>query len=253
MEVLATQLKKLAAIYRFDLELDGQISSSASTLTWKPFTDFRSQAAAVILLDVLLLLGAAQRVFSRVRVRLQGRTLFSSVTSGQAFLDGQAFGSPAFRADKVTPRVDLQLPSGNSEKASDFESWFYLAPTLQITSLTIDHPAVQINADGTVTDVGKTTPAVSPQATVTVNYAAIKDTVITLSITGPSSAGIIAPLTALTIKSGSNTGQFPIQVVGNTGTPTAQTYAISAQLTDQTGTTNGASANFSITGFVVIQ
>jgi len=260
-EILARRLVTLVAVYRFDLELDGEISSSGSTLTWKPFTAFRSQAAAVLLLDGLLLLGAThqapttgQQTLSRVRVRLQGCTLFSGVPSGQAFLDGQAFGTPSLRADKVTPRMDLQLPSGNSEKASDFESWFYLAPTLAVVSLVIDHPAVQINQNGTVSDVGAPAPApaVSPQATVTLNYSAPKGTVITLSITGPNSAGVIAPLTTLTIAGGSKTGQFPIQVVGNTGTPVVQTYNINAQLTDLTGTTSGAGAQFSVTGFVVI-
>jgi hypothetical protein len=258
-EILARRLVTLVAVYRFDLQLDGEITSSGSTLTWKPFTAFRSQAAAVLLLDGLLLLGATnqapttgQQTLSRVRVRLEGRTLFSSVTSGLAYLDGQSFGTSALRADKVTPRIDLQLPSGNSEKASSFESWFYLAPTLSVVSLTIDHPSVQFNQDGTVSDVGRQTPGVSPQATVTLNYAATKDTVITLSITGPNSAGVIASLTTLTVTTGNKTGQFPVQVVGNTGTPAVQVYSINAQLTDLTGTTSGASAQFSVTGFVVI-
>ncbi len=258
-EILARRLSTLVAVYRFDLQLDGEIISSGSTLTWKPFTAFRGQAAAVLLLNGLLLFGAShqapstgQQTLSRVRVRLEGRTLFSTVTSGQAFLDGQAFGTSAVRADNVTPRINLQLPSGNSEKASDFESWFYLAPTLAVVSLAIDHPSVQFNADGTVSDLGHATPAVSPQATLTLNYAAVKDTVITLSISGPSSAGVISPLTTLTIKSGSATGQFPVQVIGNTGTSTIQSYSINAQLTDLTGSTSEVSAQFSVTGFVVI-
>ena len=74
---------------------------------------------------------------------------FSGAGANQIYLDGQAFGTPGVRADKVTANVGLQLPSGNSAKASDFESWFYLAPTLSVVSLMIDHPTVQFNVNGT--------------------------------------------------------------------------------------------------------
>jgi hypothetical protein len=45
------------------------------------------------------------------------------------YLDGQAFGQPGTRSDG-TARIDLRLPrSGRGARASDFESWFWLANT----------------------------------------------------------------------------------------------------------------------------
>ena len=38
------------------------------------------------------------------------------------------------RADGATPRVDLTFPSGASEEASNFTSWFFLAPDGNVRS-----------------------------------------------------------------------------------------------------------------------
>jgi hypothetical protein len=54
----------------------------------------------------------------------------------------------------------------------------------------------------------------------------------------------------LTIKSGSKTGQFPVTVIGNTGTTTAQVYSIVAQITDISGATKSQSASFSVKGYI---
>ena len=50
--------------------------------------------------------------------------------------DGEAFGKPATRVDG-SAGVGLQFPSGANEKASDFESWFYLLPIVLIASAVI--------------------------------------------------------------------------------------------------------------------
>ena len=58
------------------------------------------------------------------------------------YLDGQAFGKPGLAADGKTERTDLVFPTGNAQRASDFESWCYLGirpstdQTLQVTSVT---------------------------------------------------------------------------------------------------------------------
>jgi hypothetical protein len=242
--------QRQVSVFRVEVLLDGEFSTSGSTITWTPFASYTNQVLAVTLLDLLLFIGATEEAFSRVRVKLAGRSLFSGTGANQIYLDGQAFGTPGLRADNVTPNVALQLPSGNSAKASDFESWFYLAPTLSVLSVAIDHPAVQFNANGTVTDAGTATPAVSPVATVTLNYTPAADTAVTLTISGPDSSGVIAPFSALTIKSGSKTGQFPVTVIGNTGTTTPQVYTIVAQITDLSGATKSQSASFSVKGYI---
>jgi len=60
-----------------------------------------------------------------------------------AYLDGQTFSAAGTRADG-SPRADLQLPSGALAKASDFESWFYLAPWLTITGVAVQPSAVTV-------------------------------------------------------------------------------------------------------------
>lgn len=62
----------------------------------------------------------------RVRVTLKGHTIWSDALGARRYLDGQAFGTPAQRADARVPRIGLDFPSGDGARASDFESWFYL-------------------------------------------------------------------------------------------------------------------------------
>ena len=113
--------------------------------------------------------------------------LSSRRRAGLIFLDGQSFGTPAFRADGSTPRIDLQLPSGNIQKASDFESWFYLAPVLPVTAVSIQNPNLSLitgtssTGGWTVVAAGGTSP-VTQQGTVTLNYPPAADTTVTLSI-----------------------------------------------------------------------
>jgi hypothetical protein len=62
----------------------------------------------------------------RIRVTLKGHAISSR--GGSLHLDGQTFALPGVGADGVMPRVDLAFPSGNNNRASDFESWFWLTP-----------------------------------------------------------------------------------------------------------------------------
>jgi hypothetical protein len=73
----------------------------------------------------------------RVRIRLDGGAVYSTGPAGTIYLDGQTFGSTATRASDGSPCITLNTPSGNSAKASDFEGWFYLAPTLFIQNVAI--------------------------------------------------------------------------------------------------------------------
>jgi hypothetical protein len=66
----------------------------------------------------------------RVRVRLMGHKIWTRKGDQLFYLDGQAFGRPSSRTDN-TPRTDLEFPSGNGVRASDFEGWFYLGRPLQ--------------------------------------------------------------------------------------------------------------------------
>jgi len=63
-----------------------------------------------------------------LRVLLKGRLIWSDPKSSakRVYVDGQAYGIPGLRADGKTPRIALDLPSGNNSKASDFESYFFI-------------------------------------------------------------------------------------------------------------------------------
>ena len=116
------------------------LTVAGSTLSWQiAYTPSNlAQDVVILYLEALLMFGAPGSWFARVRVRLMGRSIFSNSAGGQLYLDGQTFGQLGpLRADG-SPSVGLQFPSGNGEKASDFESWFYLAPELLLLSITVN-------------------------------------------------------------------------------------------------------------------
>ncbi|MBX6361747.1 MAG: hypothetical protein IRZ03_16910, partial [Acidobacterium ailaaui] len=246
---------------------DSLITVNNNTVLWQlPYLESGyAQRVTVLYLNALLAAGAPAGWFARARVRLMGRTIFSGSTGNQLFLDGQSYGQAALRADGTTPRVDLQLPSGNDEKASDFESWFYVAPTLLLSSLTINYPAltVAINSNNQVTGVTSSTTAgvapqpVTPQATLTVNYPAIADTTVSLALTGATGVGTIASIpSTVTIKRNTSSVIIPISVLGNPGAGTTETFQMTASITSAIGQAFQQSVSFSVTGVqpnIVIQ
>jgi hypothetical protein len=303
-------------IVRQEWAVDGQIAVNAEgkSITWQiPYQNVPSSQRLVILgIDLALLQAAQFSEFARVRVRLVGRAIFSGGPPTQAFLDGQSFGAPSLRKDGVTPRIDLQFPSGNSEKASDFESWFYLAPIPSLTKLTVQPPAVNVlPPSGTVisavpfwqpntayakgaevlddpgmmnfqTAIGTTRQGLSgqsrpewgstvgqvtqdnevtwrctaptpvrPMGTVTLNYPAVADTPVNLSVQAPAGAfPVIAVPTSVTVLAGQQTATFAVTVQGNPG-EAGQTLTIQATLTltNTIGITFPQQATFSVTGF----
>jgi hypothetical protein len=231
--------------------LDGQITVQNTNITWNiPFRDSRGaiaeiQLEALVVLDLMLLQGLSYNSYARARVRLQGRNIFAGTGSTQAFLDGQTFGTAGVRADGLTPRTDLTFPSGGDAKASDFESWFFLAPTLTLASLTVAPAAV------TFTPTAPT--AAAPVATLTVNYPALADTVVTLSVVSPAGipSGVTVPATVKIPRGGASV-TFSVGVK-NTSTSTAEAFQIVASLTNALGITGTVTATLTITGFVIIQ
>ncbi|MEJ2007581.1 MAG: DUF6519 domain-containing protein [Acidobacteriota bacterium] len=251
---LTTLQGRFVTVMRFELVLDGKTSASGSNLLWQAPWEPENFAETVTLerLDALLLAGARQNDFGRVRVKLAGRALFAGGTN-RVYLDGQCLGSPALRADGKTPRIDLQFPSGSGVAASDFESWFYLAPTQAVTSLTINHPSLHINPDGTVVDAGSQNGgAVTPQGTVTLAYPAIADTAVGLAISGPSAAGIFSIPQNVTVLKGKTTQTFPIRILGNPGAQTEK-WQIIATLNNALNYPSSQQATLSISGSVIIQ
>ncbi len=246
---LARFEQQFVTLIRFELVLDGKTSSSGSNLTWQAPWEPKSPAETetLTLLELLLLIGAERKDWGRVRVKLVGSALFAGGLN-QVFLDGQSFGAPTLRADGKTPRVDLQFPSGSGAAASDFDSWFYLAPTQYVLNLNIDHNDLLVNPDGTVVDANNPSGgAVSPQATVTLLYPVVADASVTLSISGPSATGIFSIPQSVTVPEGSNTQTFQVTVQGNPG-PVTDNWQIIATLTNALHLQSSQQCPFAITG-----
>jgi hypothetical protein len=66
---------------------------------------------------------------ARIRVTLKGHCIWNSSSGTLRYLDGQAFGTPQ------GTHIALDFPSGNGARASDFESWFTVAPTPPLTAV----------------------------------------------------------------------------------------------------------------------
>src|SRR5207302_1852325 len=146
--------------------------------------------------------GLSYASFARARVKMQGRDVFAGSGSTRIFLDGQTFGTPGVRADGVTPRTDLIFNSGAGAKGSDFESWFFLAPTLTLVSLAVVPNNVVFS---------QSAPPASPVATLTVSYPVLVDTVITLSVIPPPqiASALTVPAT-VTVPRGKASVTFPV-------------------------------------------
>lgn len=64
--------------------------------------------------------------YLRVRVTLKGYAIWRDVDSRRIYLDGQAFAMPGLQTSEQRALMELQFPSGAGQRASDFESWFYM-------------------------------------------------------------------------------------------------------------------------------
>jgi hypothetical protein len=253
VEVSAVQQGFSPIVLRTSMPLDGQITIKATDLNWNlPFRGSKGeipgiQLEALVILDAMLLQGVSYSSFARARVNLSGTNIFAGTGPDQVFLDGRTLGAPGTRADGVTPRIDLTLPSGSGGGASDFESWFYLAPTLALTGLNVQPATIVLTPSAPA-------PPANPVATLTVNYPPVADTVVTLSVIPPAGtavAGAVSVPATVTVPRGKNSVTFPV-TVRNTKIGTALVFQIAASLKNALGFTGTVSANLTVTGFQVI-
>jgi hypothetical protein len=194
------------------VELQGSPAANANVITWTP--------AAGTSFPITVPAGARYRV----RVRLLGHFIWGRRNRTLIYLDGQAFGVPAASATGV-PITSLQLPSGNAARASDFQSWFWLAPLAPL-GFTVNAAAVlnlrgegltELVSDivltgtgGTPTPAGAAVPLVN--LTVTLN-AAVTDRL--LSLTAPFLQDAVLLIDEPASLNTSSTTPAPIGVGGN--------------------------------------
>jgi hypothetical protein len=216
--------------------LDSAISASGPVLSWQISAEYDYHEELLQYLAEELLAGAFAQIWARVRVRLLGAAILASTsTGGQLYLDGQAFGQNALRQDGSTPCIALRLPSGTSVAASDFEGWFYLAPQLTLTSVTVAYPALTAIADVNDSFVGVqatgTPGQVSPTATVYVDYPAAVAATVTLALSGDTGVGTVASVPAsCTIEAGQTSATFPIDISASPPYTVTYSFAITASL-----------------------
>jgi hypothetical protein len=260
-------------LLRLMLALDGgvTVTTTGNTITWAigviPFlVQFADGLAAM----------ADQGNFIRARVTLKGRAIRGANPGSAMYLDGQSYGVASTRSDGAS-RTDLALPSGNNEKASDFESWFYIAPVQRIESMAISPAAVAfvlvpfpiITAaptvpvapivprptvklvDNTSGTPNPSQPAVVPTLTLSLHYNALADTAIALSVSGGTPGTVTVPAT-VTIPKGAKSPVAPVPLtVRNPGGGQVQTITVSATLTLQNGRPTSAFAQIVVTGVAV--
>jgi hypothetical protein len=228
--------------------LDGKITVKGEQAVWNlPFRNVKGnvlaiQLEALLALEALLLQGTNYSAFTRARVKLSGRDIFSGSGSSRVFLDGQTFGTPGTRVGGAA-RMDLSFASGAGATGSDFESWFFLAPTLLLNSLSVQPASVNF----------RQTPAPhAPVATLTANYPPLADAVVSLSVISPPNVprGVTVPPT-VTIPKGKQSVTFNVDIA-NTGIEAAESFQIVASLPNALNLTSTVTATLSLTGFVII-
>ncbi|HEY0342099.1 MAG TPA: DUF6519 domain-containing protein [Steroidobacteraceae bacterium] len=249
-------------VMRSETVLDSTITATATAFTWNlPYQKVSTlQSRDLVAIDLALLAGMSYGWPRRVRVKLPGRTLFATTAATQTtrggkplYLDGQAFGQTAQTADGSRSRVDLQFPTGNGDRASDFESWFYLYPILSVSSLTVAYPALIAMDDGNAVQVYRAplpqappyTP-VNQQATLTLNYPPIAATQLNLTL-GPNTNIASVPAT-MAVPAGTSAVTIPITFGGAPPVGTTQIFTLTVSLATALGTVQSQSATFTVNG-----
>jgi len=99
----------------FPLVLAGTVTSTGSTISWRPGPQAQDFLSRVIL-------GAVTERGILSRLTLKGNFIWSK-NDPTLFLDGETFGQPP-SGDALN--VGMRLPSGDRRQGGDFEMWFWL-------------------------------------------------------------------------------------------------------------------------------
>ncbi len=249
--LLSTLLRSVTIVD--SIGVPSEIMVDGTTLSWQLPYEAGSylQRLTIANLDALILPGATAGLWARVRIRLLGQMIFAAGEAGSLFLDGRAFGTLAERADGEA-RIDLRLPSGDGERASDLDGWFYLAPTLAVDSLEVAYPELTVTADSeesVTVEAPGTKGKVSPEATVYLNYPAVAETSLALALTGEKGVGTVVSIpSSVEIKVSDGSVTFPITVLSDPGQKVTFAFEIAATITPAAGPPSSSSASFKVTG-----
>ena len=241
-------------LIRAELILESTVTLSGTTVAWTlPGTNvFARQSAELMAIDQALAPWASRGTPVRVRVKLPGRLYYATGTTDQVvYLDGQAFGVSADTAAGDRTRIDLQFPTGDEARASDFESWFYLYPTLGIDSVAFNYTEVVISLiNDTPTIVSaQPDPRIKPivlQATIQLTYKAVTPATVALSLSGDPNVISVPASVAVNAGDSSVTVDMIINGVPPAGAKT--TFTLTASLPSALGQSSSATGSFSAVG-----
>ncbi|HTR10456.1 MAG TPA: DUF6519 domain-containing protein [Paraburkholderia sp.] len=249
----ATSLQGLT-VARYPFILDSAVAQDGTTLSWTlpGASAGKRQISELATIDRSLAAFVQMGAPARARVKLPGHMIYALNAQGsQIWLDGQAFGQTGTLASGNGERVDLSLPSGDGERASDFESWFYLYPTLAVQSVAFTYQALVVESINGTPTINSTTPAATTQpivqqATITLNYAAVQATTIQLSMTGDASVASVPSSVAVNV--GESSVSVDVSINGVPASGPARTYVLTASLPSALGQASSQSASFTIVG-----
>jgi len=173
--------------------------------------------------------------FARIRIRLQGSAIYATGSAGNLYLDGVNFGTTSSRQCDNSPCIALSLPSGSALKASDFEGWFYLAPSVQITAAAIqlmnnatvvgsNQVTVVVDYNGSIAGLQVTgagasnaTTVTAVQALITLSYKVISETTLTFQLNGTGVGTVVNIQSTATVSPSQASVAVPIHIVANPG------------------------------------
>ena len=179
--------------------------------------------------------------FARIRVRLLAEGVYGNGPNGTIYLDGSSFGETGKRNADGSPCVSLSVPSGNALKANDYESWFYLAPSLLIANATIqlmngqnvvgtNGVTVNSNLSLSVTGSNPAVPVTAVNVVITFTYAPAAPTTLSLSLVDVSGTAVSENIVTIQASAPVNLGQLtvtvPINILNNPGVTPAGTPVV---------------------------
>jgi Family of unknown function (DUF6519) len=243
-----------ATIIRTEAIVDSVITHRGKTVKWTLPSEAAgsAQLGELRAIEAQLAIWARRRTPVRVRVKLPGRVLFASPEGGgRIYLDGQAFGETGRSVALKRERIDLRFPTGNSERASDFESWFYLYPVLGVESVNFIYTDVYVSeANGKVSIVGTNpeanTQPVVQQAQIHLTYAAVESTTIRLSMSGNTALASV-PAEA-TVKAGDSIVTVNVAINGAPANGETERFTLTASIVSAVGQAAPHTASFSLIG-----
>ncbi|MFC4527116.1 hypothetical protein ISN76_10460 [Dyella halodurans] len=236
--------------------VDSSVAANGNDVVWSlPIQGVsKSQLTELEAIDLALAASARQGLPARVRVKLPGHMLYATTAAGkQLYLDGQVFGITAGSANIAFNEqyVDLQFPSGNDMRASDFESWFYLYPALAVQSVSFTYSQVTVADENGNTVVTSTMPAaatspVVQQATIALNYSALQATTVQLAMSGDASIASVPA--SVTVPAGESSVTVDVTLQGVPPNAGTDSFTLTASLPSALGFATSQTASFSVTG-----